>query len=47
MKVKIEKGCIVNGKPAKKGDTVDVSREDANLLIGMGRASEAGKKADK
>ncbi len=47
MKVKLEQDCVVNGKPCKKGATVDVSAEDANLLIGMGRAVKDDKKAGK
>lgn len=47
MKIKLTQGCVVNGKPEKKGATVDVTKEDANLLVGMGRAEAANSKGEK
>ena len=38
MKIKILKQTFVKGQLAKSGDVINASEEDANLLIGMGKA---------
>ena len=38
MKIKIVKQTFVKGQLAEKGDVIDASENDGNLLIGMGKA---------
>ena len=38
MKIKIVKQTFVKGALAKAGDVIDADENDANLLIGMGKA---------
>ena len=38
MKIKIIKQTFVKGNLAKSGDVIDATENDANLLIGMGKA---------
>ena len=38
MKIKILKQTFVKGQLAKADDVIDASENDANLLIGMGKA---------
>ena len=38
MKIKIVKQTFVKGQLAKADDVIDASENDANLLIGMGKA---------
>jgi hypothetical protein len=38
MKIKILKQTFVKGQLAKADDVIDASEQDANLLIGMGKA---------
>jgi hypothetical protein len=38
MKIKILKQTFVKGQLAESGDVIDASENDANLLIGMGKA---------
>ncbi len=50
MKVKLIQDCVVNGKPAKADDVVEVSDADGRYLINSQRAEASdGKKpaADK
>ena len=39
MKIKIIKQTFVKGNLAKSGDVIDATENDANLLIGMGKAN--------
>lgn len=47
MKLKVIKGFVCDGKPAKKGATVEVKESIAVGLIATGRAEEVKVKADK
>ena len=38
MKIKIVKQTFVKGQLAEKGDVIDATETDGNLLIGMGKA---------
>ena len=38
MKIKIIKQTFVKGQLAEKGDFIDATENDANILIGMGKA---------
>lgn len=45
MKLVMTRGCVVNRKKCKKGETVEVeAKEDVNLLIAMGHAVDAKNK---
>jgi len=50
MKIKIVKQTFVKGQLAMKDDIIDASENDANLLVGMGKAmlvkSESAKKPE-
>jgi len=50
MNIKILKQTFVKGKLAMKDDIIDASENDANLLVGMGKAvlvkSESAKKPE-
>ena len=50
MKIKIVKQTFVKGQLAMKEDIIDATENDANLLVGMGKAvlvkSESAKKPE-
>ena len=50
MKIKIVKQTFVKGQLAMKDDIIDATENDANLLVGMGKAvlvkSESAKKPE-
>ena len=37
MKYEVIKGCVIQGKPCKIGDIVDLDQAQATSLIGIGR----------
>ena len=47
MKIKIVKQTFVKGQLAEKGDVIDATENDANLLIGMGKAMPSAESAKK
>ena len=44
IKIKILKNTALANKPLEIGETVSVSEEDAEILIGMGKAEVVDKK---
>ena len=47
MKIKIVKQTFVKGQLAEKGDVIDATENDANLLIGMGKAMPSAEDSKK
>ena len=47
MKIKIIKQTFVKGQLAEKDDIIDASENDANLIIGMGKAMPSAESAKK
>ena len=44
MKYEVIKGCVIQGKPCKPGDVVDLDQAQASILIGIGRIAISEKK---
>jgi hypothetical protein len=44
MKYEVIKGCVIQGKPCKVGDVVDLDQAQVNILIGIGRIAVFEKK---
>ncbi len=46
MDVKITKGVVINGKPVKKGQKVEVDKKTAAYLVAKGKAEYADQKVE-